>query len=227
MTHSYGAAGFDRAPGFGAPLVAVVERGLVAMMAVGDDELLVLHPAADQFDGRGIANAPHAVLHVVLVGHANIGRARRGQNRFDFELRVAIRHEDLAEVRMGGQQQVVAIDFGAGERLLVPMHDPGVVLFDLAQGDQAAALGHLGGRAWKRKTLRVVVDGRGVVRFEHAFRAPGAQAGGSPRVDVIPLVIGGSAFAQDDAHQIVWAVGVISVLHGRGNLVVGLSYHVL
>src|SRR5262249_62375829 len=34
----------------GTPLVAVVEGGLVAMMAVGDDQLLVPHLGADKLD---------------------------------------------------------------------------------------------------------------------------------------------------------------------------------
>ncbi len=51
----------------------VVQRRLVAMMAVGDDELLVRHGRSQQPDDRRIADAPDAMQHAVFVRNFGVG----------------------------------------------------------------------------------------------------------------------------------------------------------
>ena len=119
----------------------VIERGLVAVMAVGDDELLVGHGGGEQADGGRIADAPEAVQNAVLVGDFGVGgTAAVVENLLHAAGRVGVEHEDLAEVRVGGLEQVEAVAFGLGERLLVAEDDLLGVLVELAEGDKAAPL---------------------------------------------------------------------------------------
>src|ERR1017187_4386103 len=59
----------------GRVLFRVVERGLVAMMPVSDDEFLVVHGRGEQPDGGRVADAPDTVQHTVLVCNFAIGGA--------------------------------------------------------------------------------------------------------------------------------------------------------
>ncbi len=56
-----------------AALLGVGDGGLVAVVAVGDDELLVGHGGDDEVDEMGVGELPDAVDDVVLVGDGEVG----------------------------------------------------------------------------------------------------------------------------------------------------------
>ena len=77
-------------------------------MAVGDDELLVTHLAADQVDQAGVGDSPDAVVNAVLVGDLSGGAGLLSQQGVDLS-GVVIKHENLAEVRAGGSKEIEAV----------------------------------------------------------------------------------------------------------------------
>ena len=101
------------------------------------------------------------------------------------------------------------------------MHDAGGIILHLADADEAlahsplAGIGHL-------EFLEVGVEaGRGVLR-QNAVANPIVQMLGRAGVDVVGVVVGREALAQDHAHQIVGAGREILGLHLGTDLVVGL-----
>ena len=68
-----GAGGAGVAVG-GLPLRLVGERGLVAVVAVGDDHGLLGHRRGDRGDSRRVVDPPHGVAHAVLVD--DVGQRR-------------------------------------------------------------------------------------------------------------------------------------------------------
>src|SRR5580658_1753000 len=102
----------------------------------------------------------------------------------------------------------------------------------MTEGDEAAALAHLGG-VGHGVGLRVAVErGLGLLG-EDAFAAPVAQVLGGAGVDVVCLLAGGEellrlgvaglVLAEDDADQVVGTQLVVALLHLRRDLVVGLG----
>ena len=59
----------------GGTLLGVGDGGLVAVVAVGDDELLVRHGGGDEVDQGGVGELPDAVDDAVLVGDGEVGGA--------------------------------------------------------------------------------------------------------------------------------------------------------
>ena len=59
----------------GGALLGVGDGGLVAVVAVGDDELLVGHGGDDEVDEGGVGELPDAVDDAVLVGDGEVGGA--------------------------------------------------------------------------------------------------------------------------------------------------------
>ena len=122
-------------------LLGVVQRGLVAMVAVGDDELFVGHCRSEQTNCGRIADAPDAVQDAVLVGHFGVGRAGAlVEDLFHAAGWVGVEHEDLAKVGVRGLQQVQAVALGLGKRLLVAEDDLVGVVVKFAESDESAAL---------------------------------------------------------------------------------------
>ena len=80
------------------PFVAVIQRGFVAMMSIGDQEFLVPHFPADELDQRGVGNFPDSVEDAILIFNIDIGGSTAGQQAVDFA-RVAVQHEELPEMR--------------------------------------------------------------------------------------------------------------------------------
>ena len=83
-------------------LVAIIQRGFVAVMAVGDDQLLVPHLAPHQVDQAGIGDFPDPVRDSVFVESFEVGLAAGRQQAFDFGGRIAVQHEKLPKVGPGG-----------------------------------------------------------------------------------------------------------------------------
>ena len=79
--------------------------------------------------------------HAVLVGHFGVGRTGAVEkNLFHAAAGVGVEHEDLAEVGAGSLQQVQAVAFGLGKRLLMTEDNLVGVVVKLAKGDESAAL---------------------------------------------------------------------------------------
>ena len=212
----------------GRVFLGVIQRGLVAVVAVGDDQLLVGHGRGQQVDGRRIADLPQPVQHAVLVGDLGVGGPGAVvQNLLDAAGRVGVEHEDLPEMRVRGLEQVEPVALGLAERLLVAEDHLLGVLVQLAEGDEAAPLlDDLG--AGNLEALRVGEDAGVFFLRQHALLAPGAEVARRAGIDAL-AALGVEQFrqAQDDAHQVVGAALVVGLLHGRRDLVVGLGDHVL
>ena len=102
----------------------------------------------------------------------------------------------------------------------------------MAEGDEASALASLLA-AWDGVGLGVAVDGGFGLLGEDVVFAPGIEVFGGAGVDVVGLFAGGQeflgfgvaglVFAENDADQVVEAGRVLALLHGGGDLVVGLG----
>ena len=112
-----------------ADLVAVGAGGLVAMVAVGDQQLGAGEALVDGgVDGR-VADPPDAVDRAVLVGHLAPGLARGGR----LDQRPGVlggQREDRREVEPGGARQVEPVLLRARQRALVRADLAGPVVLD-------------------------------------------------------------------------------------------------
>ena len=150
----------------GGALLGVGDGGLVAVVAVGDDELLVGHGGDDEVDEGGVGELPDAVDDAVLVGDGEVGRVvvvavRAGAFEDEFfggEGGVGVEHVDLLAVGAGGLEEGEAVGLVLGEGLLVAVDDLVGVVVEVAEGDEAAALADLVG-AGDGVGLGVAVEG--------------------------------------------------------------------
>ncbi len=231
----------------GGALFGVGDGGLVAVVAVGDDELLVCHGGEEEVDDLGIGDLPEAVDDVVFVGDGEVGCGGVGADHaadgfagaagaedefFGGEGGVGVEHVDLLAVGAGGLEEGEAVGFVFGEGLFVAVDDLVGVVVEVAEGDEAAALANLGG-AGDGVGLGVAVDGWLGLFGEDVVAAPLVECVGGTGVDVVGLFasgeevlwfgVAGLVLAEDDADEIVGAGFVVALLHGRGDLVVGLG----
>ena len=177
--------------------------------------------AAGSLTRHSRCNTPYS-----SVTSASAGAVAVVENLLHAARGVGVEHEDLPEVRSRGLQQVEPVAFGLGKRLLVAEdHLLGVVV-QLAQGDKSAPfLHHLG--SGHLEALRVGKDARLFFLGQHALLAPGAKIARRARIDVFaPFGVKQFRQSQDDADQVEGAALVIGLLHGRGDLVVGLRDNV-
>jgi len=208
----------------GVDLFGVAEGGLVAVVAVGDDELLIVHGGGEEADCGGIDDAPEAVQDAVLVGYLGFsGAVAVVQYLLHAAGGVRVEHENLAKVGSGGFEQVEPVAFGLGEGLLVAKDDMLFVVMELAEGDEAAALFDDVGSG-DGEALRVGKNAGVFFLEEDALLAPVVEVAGGTGVDAFSA-LGIEEFRQteDDADQVVGASLVVSLLHGGGDLVVGLG----
>ena len=140
-------------PELGAAFLGVGDGGFVAMVAVGDDELLVGHGGDDEVDEMGIGERPDAVDDAVLVGDGEVGGVvveTIGASGAEDELLrskggVGVEHVNLFAVGSGGLEEAHAVGLVLGESLLVAVNDLVGVVVEVAEGDEAAALADFGG----------------------------------------------------------------------------------
>src|SRR6202041_2936527 len=110
-----------------------------------------------------------------------------------------------------------------GESLLVAEDDLVGVIVQLAQGDEAAPLLNRFGSGYL-ETLRIGEDARVFFLDQDGLFAPGAKIAGGAGVDALAtLGVEKLGQSEDDADQIEGAALVVSLLHGRRNLVVRLG----
>src|SRR5579871_4161152 len=101
------------------------------------------------------------------------------------------------------------------------------VLMQFAECDEAAALLDRI-RSRNPEALRIGVNAWVLLLHQDALLLPGLQIAGCAGVDAL-AALGIEKFrkAENDANQIERAALVVSLLHGRRNLVIRLSYYVI
>ena len=82
--------------------VAIGQGGLVAMVAVGNDQFLVGHLRLHRLYDGGVGDFPQPVQHIVLVAHLDGRRATLPQSTVNLSRRVAVQHENLPAMRLRG-----------------------------------------------------------------------------------------------------------------------------
>ena len=209
-------------------LSGVIQRGLIAMVAVGDNKLFVSHGRCQQKNDAGIGDAPELVKNAVFVCDFDFGGTVVViENLVDAARRIRIEHEYLAKMGMRGFEQIEAVALGFGEGLLMAENDLFRIIVQLAESNETATFfdNISTGNA---KTLGVGVDGRVLLLDQYTLFAPRGKVAGCARVDAL-TALGIEQFwqAKNDAHQVIRAALIVGLLHRRRNLVVGLSNHVL
>src|SRR5437660_2071093 len=195
------------------------------MVSIGNEQFFVAHDLLDLLDNGRVMDAPHPMPHIVFIQHKHVRLGLGGQQLLDLRLGVAVKHENLPEMRLGVAEQLQPVFTGLGMGLLVPEdHLVGVVMH-LSQCNEAAPLGHVM-VAGSRECLGIEVYRRFRVLFQDAACPPVMQVFGCTGIDVEPRTIGLPGAPQDDADQVMLAQFVVLVLHLRGNLVIGLRDHV-
>ena len=166
----------------------VLQRRFVAVMTVSDDELFVAHGCHQQAYCRGVVHPPEPVLNAVFVGDFGVGCVIAFvENLFHAAGRVGVEHEDLAEVRLCGFQQVQPIALGLRQRLFVTKDDLVGIFMQLAQCDKPAPFlfdfgpGNL-------ETLGVCKHARLVFLDQNALLAPGTKILCRAGIDVFTLL---------------------------------------
>src|SRR3979490_2987027 len=95
--------------GSSAAFVAIVERGLVTVVAVGDDELFIAHLGADGIYYGGVGHLPGAVEDSVFIRYFDDGIGVCSgiveKQRIDVT-GVLVEHKKLFEVGAGGAKQI-------------------------------------------------------------------------------------------------------------------------
>jgi len=125
-------------------------------MAVGDDQFFILHRSLHFRDQLRITHRPQRMDDSVFIGNGDFRARVGGEQGIDLP-GILIKHEDLAEVRPRGPQQIEAVGLGFRQGLLVAKDYAGGIILDAAQSDKAAPL-QLGARARSAKALGVSVD---------------------------------------------------------------------
>src|SRR5262249_7463847 len=85
-------------------LVAKGEGRLVAVVSIGEDQLVTSKCLADSVNNGGVRKLPDAIYHPVIVGDLRKGRLVPGQQAFDLLLRIVVQHKELLEMRARGSQ---------------------------------------------------------------------------------------------------------------------------
>ncbi len=153
--------------------IAIVQRRLVAVVSIGDDELLIIHRRLNLLNGCRVRNLPQTVDDLIFVPYFHVGRAILLQCRIDCVRPVAIEHEDLAEMRLRCAQQIQTIGLRFAERLLVAEDDLLVVVLKLSRGNKPSAFQFSSGRvAGDLKSLGIEINAGLLVLRQNLLRAP-------------------------------------------------------
>ena len=172
----------------GGALLGVGDGGLVAVVAIGDDELLVGHGGDDEVDESGVGELPDLVDDAVLVGDGEVGGVvveavgaiSAEDELFGGEGGVGVEHVDLLAVGAGGLEEAHAVGLVLGEGLLVAVDDLVGVVVEVAEGDEAAALADFvwcGGRcrSGSSRRGRARILRRGCARGARCWRVSAAR----------------------------------------------------
>ena len=162
----------DRSP-TSAVLGAVRQRGLVAMVPVGDEDGLVRERRRDTRDRRRIGHAPHAVDLAARPGHFDEGRAPHAGDVAQALAGAGIHPEDGTQVGAGGPEQRELVALRSGEGALVRPHHPARELLEPEATEHAVAL--VAGPVGQPVLLRVEVEAGVGVAHQHPRGHPVAQ----------------------------------------------------
>ena len=210
------------------PLVTVGERGLVAVMAVGDVHRAATERFGYRLGGRAGERRCLVPVAVAVVGFAPRGRGKSRGGRVELRAHGAVvvreEQEDLADVGVGRPVQAQPVDFGAGVGALVRQDHSLLEVGEAQPRDEAAA------RALQavRPRVRLVHDHDAghVVAHQHSLVAPLAEGRGGAEVG---LLVGRRAgrHGEVDVHGVVRAAR--SEVRGlrRREHVVGRRDHVV
>ena len=94
----------------------------------------------------------------MLVTHRDVWFTTGREQALNFGDRIAIQHEDLAEMCPGGAEEIEAIGFRLGERLLVAEDYCGGIIFDSAQSNKSSSF-DLSMPPRNQEPLRIGVQG--------------------------------------------------------------------
>jgi len=212
-----------KAAGGEAALVAVIQRGFITMMAVGDYEFVLFHGG---FDGGGaivIGDDSQAMHHAVFIAQRGCRRGGLGvlQDGIYALLRIRIEHKELAGLRARVAKKFEAVGFGARERVLVAKDNASGVVLEFAGADEAAACALFAG-AGDSVFLGISVERRKRILNDNVFVDPALEGGGGARVDIVLRGIVRIRAAFFDGDEVIRVGGVIIVLHGWRDFVVRL-----
>ena len=216
-----------RLSGVRAAFVAVVQRGFVAVMPVGDHQLVIFHGCLDGRHSLRFRNHPQPVHDAALIAH--FGGRSRGlfgflKNRLDAPLRIRIQHKKLAGMRFGVSQKFQAVGLRPGKGVLVPEDNSRGIVFQLAGADESPAGAALF-RAGHGIFLDVGIKSRGGILDHDVIANPVLNGPARARVNIVLWRVARvpPAFLHDD--QVVWVSSVVLFLHRRRYLVVRLGQH--
>ena len=123
----------------GAAFVAVGQGRLVAVVAVGDQELRSASSAATRSVTAPVSSRRRQRLpSPSRASRAGAGGGAAASSAAPRRGRVGVEQEDLAQVGVGGAQQLETVDLGAGVRRLVGQHDARGEVLEAQQADEAA-----------------------------------------------------------------------------------------
>ena len=170
-----------------ADLLRVHARRLVAVVAVGDQQLARLERRGDALDRGRVGDAPQPVPRAVRVG--DVGERLAVEVRLERPprrvVRVVVQGEDGGEVGLRRARQPQAVLLGPGMRALVRADATGAVLLDADAREEAVAR--------VRPAVRAgVVLGQGperglLVAGQDARVAPGREGLGGGGVGIVAL----------------------------------------
>lgn len=174
------------ATGAGAAFVAVSQGGFVAVVAIGNDQLLVGHGELNFRDIAGTGDDPESVDDAVFIAKLGIRsrRFRLGEDFIDAPPRIGVEHEELAGMRLRVAKQFQAVGFGTGKGLLVAKNHAGGIFFEPAGADKAVSDAALF-RPGDRVLLRVSVEPRRRILPQNATGNPVREYPGGASVHVV------------------------------------------
>ena len=169
-------------------LVAVGQRRLVAVVAVGDQDLAVGQCNLGGGDGIGVGDRPEAMLGAVLVGGRHLGPpgGDGGQRLVGRALRVVVEAEDRRQV---GARRPHQVEAGALHMLvgLLMWADPALLVGGQPDGGEERRAGPVD-PVGTGEPLLVPPDGRLLVALQNAVarqscRRPAASCGGAGQLE--------------------------------------------
>src|SRR5450759_3370997 len=178
----------------GSPLVAVAQRGLVAVMTVGDGDRLLGGTLEKQLRKTGVrpilGRSPEAVSDAVVIGNVHIrsagGNCRQGLHRPT--ARIGVDAYNRARVHVGGHQKFVTVFLRRGEGSLVRQNAAARPEILQSQESEEASLRSDLERARNPIGLLVDVDAGMGVPAKGAVDTPGLEQTSGAPVSIVKLV---------------------------------------
>ena len=170
------------------PLAAVLQRGFIAVMAVGDNQRFVRELRRNIRNDRRVPDGPQPMRDPRVV--RDLHRCRLGERLsegvFERPARTGVETENRTQMRPAGAQQGEAIFFGRLKGALVRANDPGLEIFDPQRGKDTGPLPGLA--VLECVFLGVAVEAGLRVRLHDSPGQPILKSPGRRRIGVVRLV---------------------------------------